>query len=79
VSAGDGWPESDDPIVWRHLVDQVDGELEAMLAWHASCELDGEAVTVRRAIDEVLGEGPPLLIEVGAGQVLKLRPPGGQP
>jgi hypothetical protein len=73
VSGGGEWPESNSPHVWRALIDQADAELEEALLWRYAVELDGDARCIRRLCDELLGEGPPRFVEVGAGQVVELN------
>lgn len=65
-------PDSNDPTPWLHVVDELLADWHRALEWHASVEIDGEAATIRRACDVVLGAGAPLLLEVGPGQVLEL-------
>jgi len=65
---------TDDPTPREVLAEvaSIRQELDAFALWCASIELDGEAATVRRALDVALGEGPPIFLEVGPGQVLEL-------
>lgn len=55
-------------------LDELEARLERAHLWHASREIDGEAATIRRACDVALGEGPPVLLELGPGEVLELDP-----
>lgn len=55
-------------------VDELEDFLERAHLWHASVEIDGEAATVRRALDVALGEGPPVFLEVAPGVVLEVDP-----
>lgn len=71
-------PDTNDPRAWLAAIDRLEGEIEEAAAWHASCEIDGHAATVRRALDRVLGDGPPLFVEVGDGQVLEVTDPAGR-
>lgn len=60
-------------------LDALEAAVAESVLWHASKELDGEAATIRRAIDVALGEGPPTFLEVAPGVVLELNHhnPGG--
>lgn len=65
--------ESHDPGEWLEAIAELEVEIFAALAWHASIEIDGEAATVRRALDVALGEGAPEFVEVAPGQVVELN------
>lgn len=67
-------PEDGDPAKWLRAIDETERERHRLLEDHAARELDGEAATLRRSLDEALGHRAPLLIEVGPGQVLELTP-----
>lgn len=55
-------------------LDDLEAAVDEVTLWHASIELDGEAATIRRAIETALGDGPPVYVELGAGHVLELDP-----
>lgn len=71
MTAGD-LPDDFTPAEALAAIDDLDALLERGHLWHASVELDGEAATIRRAIDAALGRHEPTFVEIGPGQVLEL-------
>ncbi len=64
-------PDSNDPGDWLRAVAELEDEIRRAVEWAISVELDGEAATIGRALDEAMGIPSPIFLELGDGRVLE--------